>query len=116
MTPRLRRLVAALLIRVYPASWRREYGDELRGLLEARPIGPAIVLDVIAGGARQRLRMTAPATILGVVSALLVTAGVVLTPTGYGQISTALIEPSGITSRIAPMKMYGLRRPQRLIV
>ena len=37
----------ALLVRLYPAAWRRRYGDEFVAVLEARHLGPFDVLDVV---------------------------------------------------------------------
>lgn len=92
-----RHLIAAALVRLYPAAWRREYGDELLSILEARPLTPAVVADVAMHGCWHRVRLVAPAVTLGLASAVLALAGVVLTPTAYGTQWTALIEPSGIT-------------------
>lgn len=38
-----------LLLAVYPASWRRRYGEEFRAVLESRPLGPFDVADVLLG-------------------------------------------------------------------
>ncbi|HKV83453.1 MAG TPA: hypothetical protein VJN88_02785 [Ktedonobacterales bacterium] len=38
-----------LLLRLYPIAWRARYGDEFAALLEARPMTPRIVLDVMTG-------------------------------------------------------------------
>ena len=37
----------ALLLRLYPASWRARYGDEFAALLEEQPLGPFHVADVM---------------------------------------------------------------------
>jgi drug/metabolite transporter (DMT)-like permease len=39
----------ALLLRLYPAAWRRRYGDEFAAVLEERPLGPFDVADVLLG-------------------------------------------------------------------
>jgi hypothetical protein len=39
--------VIALLLLLYPAAWRRRYGDEFSAVLEARHLGPFDVLDVV---------------------------------------------------------------------
>jgi hypothetical protein len=44
-----------LLIALYPAHWRRRYGDEFRAVLEERPLGPFDVADVIIGALDARL-------------------------------------------------------------
>ena len=89
-----RELAVALLVRCYPAPWRREYGEELRHLVESRPITAAIVVDVAVSGLRQRIRAASPATILGLVSMLLVSSQFVIEPWGYWP---AAVRPSGMT-------------------
>jgi hypothetical protein len=66
------RLIAAFL-RVYPVSWRQEYGAELEDVLLARPLTAGIVVNVLWNGLRQRVRATEPATILGIVMMAIVT-------------------------------------------
>jgi hypothetical protein len=92
-----RRLLAAVLLRCYPPRWRREYGDELRHILESRPATLAIVADVLASGLRQRARTASPSTILGVVSMLLVLSQFFVWPEAVGRYWPAAILPSGIT-------------------
>jgi len=41
--------VRRLLVRLYPAAWRRRYGDEFEALLEERALGPFDVADVLLG-------------------------------------------------------------------
>jgi hypothetical protein len=41
--------VIALLLRLYPAAWRRRYADEFAAVLEERPLGPFDVADVLLG-------------------------------------------------------------------
>jgi hypothetical protein len=65
--------IVTVLLRLYPSSWRREYGAELADLLLARPLTTAIVGDVLWNGARHRLRVTEPATILGLAMTAVVT-------------------------------------------
>lgn len=38
-----------LLLALYPARWRRRYGEEFRLVLETRPLGPFDVADVLLG-------------------------------------------------------------------
>ena len=38
-----------LLLILYPAHWRRRYGEEFRVMLESRPLGPFDVADVLLG-------------------------------------------------------------------
>jgi hypothetical protein len=49
--------VIALLLRLYPASWRTRYGDEFGALLEERQLGPFDVLDILLGALDARLRL-----------------------------------------------------------
>jgi hypothetical protein len=44
-----------LLLAMYPARWRRRYGDEFRAVLESRPLGPFDVADVLLGALDARL-------------------------------------------------------------
>jgi hypothetical protein len=50
-----------LLLALYPASWRRRYGEEFRAVLESRALGPYDVADVLVGAldARFSLRLAA---------------------------------------------------------
>ena len=91
MSPR--RFLVALLLRAYPQEWRREYGDELADILTSRPLSVRIAADVLAGGLRQRARSPHPATILGVLSLLVVLSQFVLAPASW----PAVVRPSGIT-------------------
>jgi hypothetical protein len=47
--------VISLLLALYPARWRRRYGEEFRAVLESRPIGPYDVADVLLGAVDARL-------------------------------------------------------------
>jgi hypothetical protein len=47
--------VIGLLLAVYPAGWRRRYGEEFRAVLESRPLGPFDVADVLLGALDARL-------------------------------------------------------------
>lgn len=47
----------SLLIRCYPARWRARYGDEFEVLLEARPLGPYDVADILLGALDAQLRL-----------------------------------------------------------
>lgn len=44
-----------LLLALYPARWRRRYGDEFRAVLESRPLGPFDVADILLGALDARL-------------------------------------------------------------
>jgi hypothetical protein len=50
------------ILRLYPRSWRRRYGDEVAALLEGRGFSLAIAIDLIAGAIDARLH---PAATLG---------------------------------------------------
>jgi hypothetical protein len=56
--------VIGLLLALYPATWRRRYGEEFRAILESRALGPYDVADVLVGAldARFSLRLTAAAS------------------------------------------------------
>ena len=77
------RLIAALL-RLYPAAWRREYGPELRGVLEDRPLGARAVANVLWGGLGQRICTAEPWAVMGlafvVVIAVFLTGQIVSPP------------------------------------
>lgn len=51
-----------LLLAVYPAGWRRRYGEEFRAVLESRPLGPFDVADVLLGALDARLSPRRSAT------------------------------------------------------
>ena len=38
-----------LLVRLYPANWRRRYGAELAALIDSQPFTPQLAFDLIAG-------------------------------------------------------------------
>ncbi len=75
MNTRLR--IVTALVRLYPAAWRREYGAELVDLLVVGRLNARIIGDVLWNGLRQRVRMTEPATLLGLAAMLVVLAGLV---------------------------------------
>ena len=39
------------LLRLYPPSWRRRYGEEMEALLDDTPEGAGLALDLVAGAA-----------------------------------------------------------------
>jgi hypothetical protein len=92
-----RRVLERLLLPCYPAEWRREYGEELRHILASQSLTATNVVDVVASGLRQRVRFASPATILGVVSMLLVVSQFFVGPDGLGRYWPAAIRPSGMT-------------------
>lgn len=44
-----------LLLALFPAAWRRRYGDELRALLDETGLGPGEALDLARTGVRLRI-------------------------------------------------------------
>lgn len=92
-----RQRLARALVNLYPAGWRREYGDELRDVLLARPLTWLVVLDVLWSGARMRIRHAEPSTALGLASMLVVLAGFVIPPFRYSSTVTDVLRPSGMT-------------------
>jgi hypothetical protein len=44
------------LLRLYPAEWRTEYGEELGTLLALGPITPSVFADVLLSASRERLK------------------------------------------------------------
>ena len=64
----------AVLVRLYPAPWRREYGAELKDLLRTRPLGARAMADVAWHGIRERLRSINLATGFGLAAMLAVAA------------------------------------------
>jgi hypothetical protein len=55
-----------LLLRIYPAAWRVEYGDEFAALLLSKPLTAPIIANVILCGFRERLRQSDPAIFCGI--------------------------------------------------
>ena len=44
--------LARFVIRLYPAAWRKRYGDEFEALLEAHPPTPSTLFDLIKGATK----------------------------------------------------------------
>ena len=109
------RLITVLL-GIYPAQWRREYGGELRDLLLTEPLGPGTIGDVVWNAVRERLRSLELATVFGLVAmaAILTTLSWnIVAPQPYGTGWTTLLEPSDMTFptiRIRPLvsELYAL--------
>jgi len=78
-----RSTLARVLLRLYPTAWRAEYGEELTGILLARPLGARVIADVLWNAMRQRAHAAAPSTILGASMMLLVLANIVLSASAY---------------------------------
>ena len=47
----------SLLVRLYPASWRERYGDEMAAMLEDRPPGPFDLADLLLGALDAHLHL-----------------------------------------------------------
>jgi hypothetical protein len=94
---RIRQLVASVLVRCYPVKWRREYGAELRDLLERRPLRTAIVADVIVSALRHRAAVASVSTKLGLLTMLLMLLGVAAASANQANAWHAIIRPSGMT-------------------
>jgi hypothetical protein len=82
----LRDRIVNALVRLYPASWRAEYGAELADLLRGRPLGAGVMGDVLLNGCRARVHADLPATLigllmLGIVIAAYASGAVILKPT-----------------------------------
>jgi hypothetical protein len=59
--------IASALLRIYPKSWRQEYGAEFEELLRSRPLTAWIIADVVRSGLGERARVTTLATRIGLV-------------------------------------------------
>jgi hypothetical protein len=81
--------LVAMLVRVYPAPWRAEYGAELEHLLLARPLAVHTVVDVVWNGLWQRMRSIDFATCFGLGAMMVVIAAIVTGRT--------ILEPSHMT-------------------
>lgn len=54
----MKRSVIQILLLLYPAKWRNEYGAELEGLLFAERLRFTVVLNVVASALRQQARIS----------------------------------------------------------
>jgi hypothetical protein len=86
-----RQWIVGALLRIYPAAWRSEYGDELTGVLLARPLGPRVIADLLWNGLRQRVPTAAPSTIFGSAWMFIILIGLV---EGGGR---AMLQPTSMT-------------------
>lgn len=101
------RVIEALL-RLYPAAWRREYGPELRGVLEDRPLGRWTVVNVVRGGVWQRLRSAEPWVVMGLPLAALVVVGLtwqIVAPPPY---SVQMEQPGGPRGTLVTFLVFTL--------
>ena len=92
-----RHRLAAALLRLYPAAWRREYGGELHEILVDRPLTPSVAADVLWSALREHVRAAVPATLLGGLSMLVVLSGFFLPPFSNGWITTTVLSPTFMT-------------------
>ena len=56
----LRKIVVRPLLSLYPAAWRKEYGDEMRSMLLSQPLTASVAGDVFLNAMRQNLRRPDP--------------------------------------------------------
>jgi hypothetical protein len=82
----LRERIVNALLRLYPATWRMEYGTELAELLRRRPLDAGVIWDVFWNGLRARILVQLPAAVIGlgmtgVVIAAYMTGARILEPT-----------------------------------
>ncbi len=61
-----KRQVVAALVSLYPARWKREYGEEFRDVLMRRRLDAATVLDAAWNAVKQQARLGEPWIIVGV--------------------------------------------------
>jgi uncharacterized protein involved in exopolysaccharide biosynthesis len=92
------------LIRLYPAAWRKRYGDELEELMGDVPAGWAAALDLFKGAITMRLRYQSA---YGIVLAFMVT-GVLC-----GLLASWLTAPmwqASVAGQITPMRISANQR------
>jgi len=61
----MKKSIVNALLSFYPRGWRREYGPEIADILLSRPLTTGIIANVLSNGLRQRVLVTEPSTILG---------------------------------------------------
>ena len=111
-----RQRLAEALLRVYPAAWRREYGEELFDILISRPLTWRVAANVLGAGLRQRIREAEPATVLGVATVAVLLSQLALRAAGYNTPATAMLRPTGMTfPTVAASFMVSLVYPWLLI-
>lgn len=92
--------IIGMLLRLYPASWRAEYGSELADVLSHRSLSVRIVGNVVWNALGQRVRDAEPAVHLGLAVMLIVSTGVVwnvLVPGSAGRGLSAVLQDSSKT-------------------
>src|ERR1039458_10642672 len=62
---RLKPQIVAALVGLYPARWKREYGDEFRDVLMRQPLEAVAVLDAVWNAMGQQVRNGEPWVIVG---------------------------------------------------
>jgi len=111
-----RQQLAEALLRVYPAAWRREYGEELFDILISRPLTWRVAANVLGAGLRQRIREAEPATVLGVATVAVLLSQLALRAAGYNTPATAMLRPTDMTfPTVAASFMVSLVYPWLLI-
>jgi len=91
----MKHFIVRMLLRMYPDSWRREYGIELRDLLVARPLTVGTFGNVLRSGLWQRLRAAEISTLVGIGILLVMLNGFVwniIAPPRYGSGSSMLLQ------------------------
>ena len=73
----MKTFLGKVLLHLYPAAWRREYGAELMDMLLARRLTAEVAGDVLVGALRQRVRSGEPSMYLGLALILAVVYGLV---------------------------------------
>lgn len=57
---RLKKFLVRTLLSLYPAAWRKEYGEEMRSMLLAQPLTAPAMVDVFLYATRENLRRPDP--------------------------------------------------------
>ena len=61
----MKKRIVRFLLRLYPASWRVEYGQELASILEGRRLSAAVVFDTLRSAMVERMRVSEPWVLIG---------------------------------------------------
>jgi len=106
------------LLRLYPASWRKRYGNEMGALLDDVPRGPGVALDLLLGAAAaygdviraNRILSAMGAYIHGVCVAVLVQAiafvALILVAQGSNSSTEAWLGPIHFATVMRPMFLH----------
>jgi LPS O-antigen subunit length determinant protein (WzzB/FepE family) len=92
--------VAKWIMRLYPATWRARYGDELDALLSDTGADARVMTDLLKGGIRMQIKawsFPALAVTLGIAGALLGTGISLLLPSQYTSKATLQVTPTQIS-------------------